>query len=88
MSADINPNAHHTDTQNARIYEFLKRGNRITGLQALQLFGCIHLPRRIKDIKDSVSRPTILDQWIEIEGPEGSKPKRVKEYYLAPVDQN
>lgn len=38
-------------TQCARILAHLRDGKRITGLEALHRYGCIHLPRRILDLK-------------------------------------
>jgi len=38
-------------TQTHRILEHMKRGNGITGLEALDLYGCFRLPARIADIK-------------------------------------
>lgn len=62
-------------TQNQAILAHLKRGQRITGLQALQWFGCIHLPRRILDLKEAGHR--ISSRTIKL--PDG---KRVSEYWL------
>lgn len=80
MSANKNQNTEACATQCFRIALHLKAGNRITGLQALDKFGCIHLPRRIKDLKDKHNM-NIHDEWIEVEA-FGGQIKRVKEYYL------
>lgn len=39
------------DTQNNNILRYLQGGGRLTGLKALQLFGCIYLPARIYDLR-------------------------------------
>jgi hypothetical protein len=63
-------------SQNAEILDYLKDGNALTGLDALKRFQCIHLPRRIKDLREQGH--TIAADWLVL--PNG---KRVKEYRLA-----
>lgn len=63
------------DSQCSRILAHLQGGNSITGLEALLLFGCIHLPRRIKDLREIGH--DIHSQMIVL--PNG---KRVAEYRL------
>ena len=43
-----------TESQNKRIYAYLKRGNIITPIIAFNLFGCLRLSARIYDIKESL----------------------------------
>jgi len=62
-------------TQCARILHHMKQGKRITFAQAFSMFGVMHLPRRILDLKQSGVK--ISDRFIET--PSG---KRVKEYWL------
>jgi hypothetical protein len=38
-------------TQAQQIYEYLKLGNRLTALEALQMFGCLRLAARISDLR-------------------------------------
>lgn len=64
-----------TTAQNAQILAHLKAGHTITFWQAVGDFGCMHLPRRILDLKEA-GHP-IEDQWIKHNG------KRFKEYWLA-----
>lgn len=64
----------NTDTQNAQILTHLKNGKSITFLEALNQFGVMHLPRRIKDLKEAGH--TIDDQWVKANG------KRFKRYFL------
>ena len=59
------------------IYEYLKAGNSLTGLEALKLFGSMKLATRISEIKDQgvdIKDETVHDQatgkhykkyWIE-----------------------
>lgn len=42
-----------TETQCNQIKAHLESGGTITSLEAVKKFGCIHLPRRILDIKES-----------------------------------
>ena len=62
-------------TQCARILAHLRDGKRITGLEALGLYGCIHLPRRILDLRERGHR--IEREMIRL--PNG---KRVAEYKM------
>lgn len=39
-------------TQNENILNHLKKGNKITPLEALNLFGCFRLSARIHDLRD------------------------------------
>jgi len=63
-----------TQSQNARILAYLRKGHRITFLEALGRFGIMHLARRILDLKEAVH--TIEDDWVSENG------KRFKEYWL------
>ena len=40
-------------TQTQSIADYLKSGNSLTPLQALEMFGCFRLAARIKELKDS-----------------------------------
>ena len=64
-------------SQTALILTHMKSGMGITGLQALDLFGCFRLPARISDIKKlghEVNR-----EMIEVNG------KRVARYWMEGV---
>ncbi len=63
------------ETQNKEIKAYLEDGNSITGMVALEKFGCWSLPRRICDLKETGF--PIESQFIEL--PNG---KRVKEYCM------
>ncbi len=64
------------ESQNKMIRKFLEDGNSITGLDALNKFGCMCLPRRICDIKETGF--AIESQFIKT--PSG---KRIKEYWMS-----
>lgn len=62
------------ETQNAAILAHLKTGRSITFLEALDRFGCMHLPRRILDLKEAGH--AIEGEWTKANG------KRFKRYTL------
>ena len=64
------------ESQNKLIKNYLENGNSITGLDALNKFGCMCLPRRICDIKETGF--PVESQWIKT--PSG---KRIKEYWMS-----
>jgi hypothetical protein len=69
------PETHRRPTQAGRILEHLRAGNRLTALEALDLFGCLRLAARIHELRQ--------DNWQinerTVETPSG---KRVAEYSL------
>ena len=65
----------HTETQNKQILNWLKSGRSITGMTALEQFGCWSLSRRICDLKDAGN--TIESQFIKLDNG-----KRIKEYWI------
>ena len=62
--------------QSKMIKKFLEEGNTITGMVALNKFGCWCLPRRICDIKETGF--PIESQWIKTDSG-----KRIKEYWMS-----
>ena len=50
MKDNFNPNEEASQSQASKILDHMLRGNRITGIDALRLFGCFRLPARIADI--------------------------------------
>ena len=49
---NINENKQSSDSQNAKILNWLENGNKITALEALQLFGCFRLASRVHDLRE------------------------------------
>lgn len=49
---DINENKASSESQNAKILEWLLQGNKITALEALKEFQCFRLASRIHDLRD------------------------------------
>jgi hypothetical protein len=47
-----NPNTVQSENQVSKILEYMRHGNKITPLEALNLFGCMRLQARIFDIKE------------------------------------
>ena len=62
------------ETQNQQILVHLKKGGSITFWDAVADFGVMHLPRRIKDLKEAGHN--ITDAW------ETNNGKRFKRYRL------
>ena len=63
------------ESQNQAILKHLLKGNKLTGLQALDKFGCWRLPSRIHDLKKDghdIDSKTIITK-------EG---KRISQYFL------
>ena len=50
---NINDNAKSSATQCAQIKAWLQQGNKLTSLQALDLFGCMRLASRIHDLRNA-----------------------------------
>ena len=68
-----------TLSQNEAIKQHLINGGKVTALMSSIMFGVVHLPRRIKDLKERGL--AIQDNWIDVKKANG-KIARVKEYYL------
>lgn len=62
-------------SQNSHILAYLEQGNRITDLEALNLFQCRRLAARIHNLR--AEGHDIKDEWLEL-----PSDKRVKRYYL------
>ena len=72
---NINENLETSQSQESKILDYMLRGHRITGMEALNLCGCWRLPARIADIKKRGF--TVQSRTIETESR-----KRVKEYWI------
>ena len=75
MKDNINPNETSSQTQAKKILAYMQEGKRITGIEALNLFGCFRLPARIADLKDDGHE--IKSEFVTT--PTG---KRVKAYWI------
>lgn len=64
-------------TQTEQILEYLQKGNSITPLEALNLFGCLRLGARIWDIKNKLGIP-VNSKMVKL-----GNGKSVAEYSLA-----
>ena len=72
-----NPNIESSESQNKRILDYLKKGNRLTSLEALKMFGCMRLASRISDIRKNHPDINIVVDRIET-----SNKKKVAQYYV------
>jgi hypothetical protein len=61
-------------SQAVRIFEYLYKGHTLTGLDALDKFGCFRLPARIADIK--------RNGWIIVKQMVTRNGKRIAEYRM------
>jgi hypothetical protein len=69
------PETNRRPTQAGRILAYLQSGNRLTALQALDLFSCFRLAARIYELR--------AQHWaIQERTVETSSGKRVAEYWL------
>ena len=64
----------HTMTQTQQILKHLEKGNKLTSLEALQLYGCFRLAARVQELRD-VGRE-VKSRLVRING------KRIAEYWL------
>lgn len=72
---NINQNETICLSQERKILNYMLRGNHITGIEALDLFGCFRLPARIADIRKQGF--TVNSQMITLKNG-----KRVKDYWI------
>lgn len=77
---NINPNLKSTKTQVAGILDYMREGKEITALEALNLFGCLRLSARIKDIKERIEGTDeyVYSRYIRVAG----RNKEVKAYSI------
>lgn len=68
------PEDHSPASQNELIESYLKKGKRITSLEALRLFGCLRLSGRIHDLRNN--GVAVKSQIVERSG------KHVAEYWI------
>ena len=64
-----------TESQNTQILNYLKKGNSITALEALRLFGCLRLSGRIHELRH-------IGHDIQTRIIATLTGKRIAEYYL------
>ena len=64
-----------TQSQKARIHEYMQQGNSITPLEALDKFGCFRLSERIREI-ERLGVPIVHGRHITPDG------KRVGKYWI------
>ncbi len=67
-------------SQKQMILEYMQRGGRINKYLAFQLFGCMTLAQRIKDIKDEIELGTIKN-W-DLHDNRIRKHKNASEYWM------
>lgn len=75
---NVNDNTQSSESQEKQIFSYTMDGNRITSLEALQLFGCMRLASRISDIRRN--HPEVN---IKVEKIETATKKKVAQYYVS-----
>ena len=75
MKENVNENHASSQSQASKILDHMLRGHAITGLEALELYGCFRLPARIADIVKSGF--PVQSKYVTT--PNG---KRVKSYWI------
>ena len=76
-----NDNLESCASQNKRIAEWLKAGNTITAMEALNMFNCFRLASRITDLKQKLGLRIVTDRVMTPSG------KRVAQYRLYDYDE-
>ena len=71
-----NDNLESCASQNKKIAEWLKQGNSITAMEALNMFNCFRLASRITDLKQKFGLSIVTDRVMTPSG------KRVAQYKL------
>lgn len=74
---NINENHKSAATQCAQIAAYLQNGNKLTSLEALNMFQCMRLASRIHDLRDKGL--DIVSERIQV-----SSGKRVVRYFMNP----
>lgn len=69
-----------TESQRVKILDWMLKGHRITGIEALRRFGSMRLGARIHELKKRGWK--VEDRFITIPDPDTGKEKRVKEYWI------
>ena len=64
------------ESQNKQILAYMNKGFKITGMEALKMFGCWNLPGRIWDIRFLMNRDVRDELYNTASG------KRIKRYFI------
>lgn len=67
------------ESQTKQIFDYLMGGSRLTGLEALQIFGTIKCSNRIFEVERDYGL-RVEREWKEVNSAHGKK--RVIEYYI------
>ena len=67
--------------QNARLYDHLRTGRRVTALSAWQVLGIARLSARVYDLRSPAIGANVRSQWREVTNRWGEM-CRVKEYFM------
>lgn len=70
-----------TESQERQLQQYMEAGNTVTGLEALNLFGCMRLPARVADMKKN--GVPVQDDWEYELDENGKVVKKWKKYWIA-----
>lgn len=70
-----------TESQERQLQQYMEAGNTVTGLEALNLFGCMRLPARVADMKRN--GVPVQDDWEYELDENGKVVKKWKKYWIA-----
>ncbi len=80
MKDNVNLNDTSSASQAKMILSYMQEGNRITPLEAIELFGCTRLAARISDIEKKLGRAPQRES-VQVKNRHG-KLVRVTQYWL------
>ena len=69
------------ESQERQIRRYMEAGNTITGLEAMNLFGCMRLPARVAEMKKN--GVPVVDEWEYQIDENGKVVKKWKKYRIA-----
>jgi hypothetical protein len=70
-----------TESQERQLQQYMEAGNTVTGLEAMNLFGCMRLPARVADMKKN--GVPVQDDWEYELDENGKVVKKWKKYWIA-----
>lgn len=69
------------ESQERQLQQYMEAGNTITGLEAMNLFGCMRLPARVAEMKKN--GVPVQDGWEYELDENGKVVKKWKKYWIA-----
>ena len=70
--SNVNPNSTRSLSQRRRIYDYLQKGNALTPVEALELFGTLKLATRISELRHLDGVDNIGQEYVKVRTADGS----------------